>query len=404
MHTIVIGAGLVGLTTAWSLHRAGSRVTVIDPDPMNGATHAAAGMLAAVTESYYREEALGRLSLASQADYPAFVADVADVLGRSIEDIGYRRTRTLVVGADAADRGALTDLHTLRLGLGLDSKQLTTREARQLEPLLAPTISCAFLVEGDHQVDPRVFADAIVEALTKQADDAIVRGEVAAVTHANDDPVSAVAGVRLTDGRTVSADAVVVANGLGAGRLDGLGVDLAPALRPVHGDIMRLRPPRHLDGLVGGTIRGLALGRPAYLVPRRDGTVVLGATMREDDNPDVSAGGVYEVLRDAIRVVPAVAEFALLEVIARARPGTPDNAPLLGRLPAPGLVAATGTYRNGILLSPIVARAVTVLLGLGESIPTAGPLPELNPFDPTRFATVGARTGRATGIPTTEDQ
>lgn len=376
MRIIVIGAGVIGLTTAWTLHHAGADVTIVDPAPAAGATHAAAGMLAPVAETYYREQELGRLCLAAAAIYPSFIAELAARLGRDTAEIGYRPTRTLIVGADSADRSALSDLHELSVSLGLASERLTTREARRLEPLLSPTLACAFLADGDHQVDPRALAAALLEALAAGGAP-LVTCEAESVTHAGDDH-SRVTGVRLGDGGHIDADVVVVANAVAARDLRGLGVDLSRSLRPVYGDILRVRPPRHLHGLLTGTVRGLAAGRAAYLVPRGDGEVVLGATSREDGNDQVSAGGVHELLRDAIRLVPAVAEFALAESVARARPGTPDNAPLLGRLPAPGLIAATGTFRNGVLLAPAVGQAVAGLVGLGEAL-------DLTAFDPTRF-------------------
>lgn len=404
MRVIVIGAGVIGLATAWSLQRAGADVTVVDPAPASGATHAAAGMLAPVAETYYREQELGRLCLASAAAYPEFVAALARTLRREVGDVGYRATRTLIVGADAADSGALSDLHDLSVSLGLDSQRLTIREARRLEPLLLPTLSCAFVAERDHQVDPRVLAQALLEALAGAGAE-LVAARVTAVRHtqtgAGGDH-SPVTGVRLADGRELHAEAVVVANGVAAREVEGLGVDLSRSLRPVYGDILRLDTPAHLRGLLTGTVRGLVAGRPVYLVPRADGTVVLGATSREDGSDAVSVGGVHELLRDAIRLVPAVAEFSLREAVARARPGTPDNAPLLGRLPAPGLVAATGTFRNGVLLAPAIAGVVTRLVGLGD--PTAATSgdsdtgdtgdtasfaltdAELAAFDPTRFA------------------
>lgn len=376
MRTIVIGAGLVGLATAWRLRAAGAEVTVVDPAPASGATHAAAGMLAPVAETYYREEALGRLGLASATRYPAFVDEVAAALGRDRGEVGYRDTRTLVVGADAADRGSLGDLFDLTIGLGLSMERLTTRQARRLEPLLSPTLSCAFLVEGDHQVDPRVLAQALLQALGGAGVEFVER-RAAAVTAST----GAVSGVQLDDGTHLSADRVVLTAGVGARDVADTGVDLRGALHPIYGDVLRLDAPASLRGQVTGTIRALVAGKPAYLVPRADGSLVLGATSREDGNPRVSAGGVHELLRDAIRLLPALAEFALVETVARARPGTPDNAPLLGPLPVPGLVAATGTYRNGILLAPAVADAVAHLLRLDVE----SPLPDLSPFDPTRF-------------------
>jgi glycine oxidase len=187
-----------------------------------------------------------------------------------------------------------------------------------------------------------------------------------------------VCGVRLTGGGTVMATETVVANGLAAGSLDGLPEGLRLPLRPVYGDILGLRVPERLRPLLTATVRGMVRGVPVYVVPRRDGTVVIGATQREDDLSGPSAGGVYQLLRDAQALVPAVAELELLESTARARPGTPDNAPLLGRVPSgraasgrslagagrsvAGLIIATGFFRHGVLLTPAAAAICRELM------------------------------------------
>jgi glycine oxidase len=212
-----------------------------------------------------------------------------------------------------------------------------------------------------------------------------------------------VVGASLAGGGTVLATETIVANGLQAGDLGGLPDGLDLPLRPVHGDILRLAVPQHLQPLVTSTVRGLVHGVPVYIVPRQDGTVVIGATQREDALSDaVSAGGVYQLLRDAQALVPAVAELELLECTARARPGTPDNAPLLGRVPAapgsagdkaghvPGLIIATGFFRHGVLLTPAAAAICAGLLD-GHADPRWAP------FSPERFSRpAAARTNHPT--------
>lgn len=371
---VVIGAGIVGLGIAWTAAQSSRTVVVVDAEPGRGATHAAAGMLAPVSELHYQEEALLELMLASAALYPAFVESLAV----GAVDAGYLTTRTITVGADSADRRSLADLSEVQRGHGLAVQPLTIREARALEPLLSPQLSSAFNIDQDHQVDPRRLAAQLQSSIALTAarqgwtHDYSIRQNAAELLHENPaDAASRVTGVILADGSTVAAGEVIVANGLAAARLGGLPDRLTLPLRPVYGDVLRLRVPEHLRPLLTATIRGLVRGVPVYLVPRDDGTVVLGATQREDGSAAVSAGGVHQLLRDAQVLVPAVAELEFIEVTARARPGTPDNAPLLGRVgsgpghPAgdiPGLIIATGFFRHGVLLTPIAAEHCLHLL------------------------------------------
>lgn len=401
----VIGGGVIGHGIAWEAKQSGRSVVLIDDAPGSGASWAAAGMLAPVSELHYQEEALLEMMLDASVRWPAFAAGLTDAAG---QDPGYLTTPTLAVGADAADRRALMDLRAVQQANGLTVEPLTIREARRREPLLSPAIACALDTPADHQVDPRLLVACLRRALAAErtegtsvagAVDGFAVNDKAAALLWRD---SAVEGVRLAGGGTVLAGETVVANGLQAAALGDLPAGLNLPLRPVYGDILRLAVPRHLRPLVTSTVRGLVHGLPVYIVPRQDGTVVVGATQREDGlggsalasgGGAVSAGGVHQLLRDAQVLVPAVAELELLEATARARPATPDNAPLLGRVPAagpdgqwgagqgtvPGLILATGFFRHGVLLTPAAAAiCVDLMDGIQERAWT--------PFSPGRFS------------------
>ena len=284
----VIGGGVVGLGIAWEAQRTGRSVTVIDPSPATGATYAAAGMLAPVSELHYQEEDLLELTLASAALWPEFVAPLREA-GHA--DTGFRTTATLVLGADAADRRALLDLRQVQQAHGLTVEPLTLRQAREQEPLLSAQLSYVQRIVQDHQVDPRGLATAIRVQLNVVAaaagrlreEQTSIRRKAVALLHRDpEDRQSPVVGALLEDGRDVRAREVIVANGLAAGELAGLPEGLSLPLRPVYGDILRLRVPEHLRPLVTATVRGLVRGVPVYIVPRNDGTVVIGATQREN--------------------------------------------------------------------------------------------------------------------------
>jgi len=338
---------------------------VIDPRPGSGASGAAAGLLAPVTEVHYGEEALLRLNLAGAAAYPDLVTELEDATGLSF---GYRRCGTVIVARDADDSAALDDLFAYQKGLDLNVERLRRRDLRALEPALAPSLRGGILAADDHQVDNRALVAALATACAHSGVD-FVRERVTAV--------SPEGTVRVEDDTTMSAGKVVVAAGAWSQTIDGLG-DALP-VRPVKGQLLHLvdrsgRPPFEHN------VRGL----DAYLLARGDGRVVLGATVEEQGFDTFPTGaGVRTLLRDGHELVPGIDDLDLAEIAVGLRPGTPDNAPLLGLLHE-RVIAATGHYRNGILLTPVTATGIAELV-------TTDLIPELlAPFSPQRFA-VGSR-------------
>ncbi|MDT0309803.1 glycine oxidase ThiO [Streptomyces sp. DSM 44917] len=380
---LVIGGGVIGLVTAWRAALRGLRVTVADPRPGGGAARVAAGMLAAVTELHHGEEALLDLNLASAGRYPAFAAELAEAAGDPAAGpalIGYRRCGTLAVALDADDRAELRELHLLQQRCGLAAEWLTGRECRRLEPMLAPGVRGGLRVDGDHQADPRLLTDALLRAC-ERAGVAFHRSAARALTL--DITGERATGARLEDGTPLTAGQVVLAAGSRSADLAGLPPDLPIPVRPVKGQILRLRmPPANGPGgpFLSRTVRAVVRGGQVYLVPRESGELVIGATSEELGwDTTVTAGGVYQLLRDAHELIPGLTELPLTETRAGLRPGTPDNAPLLGPSGLPGLQLATGHYRNGVLLAPVTGEA------LAESL-TTGELPDwARPFRAQRF-------------------
>ena len=356
----VLGGGVIGLAVAWRARLRGLSVCVLERGPLGGgATHVAAGMLAPVAEADPGERELLGLSLDSARRWPAFAAELEKASGAAI---GYRTCGTLVVAQDRDAAEALDRERDLRERLGVPVERLLPSAARRLEPALAPAIRGAFLAPDDHAVDPRRLAAALAEAAARAGADlrpgVTVRG-------------LGPAGEVLTDHGPVTAGQLVLATGAAAGTaLPGLE---PPRIRPVKGQTIRLRGEPLLDHVVrydGG-----------YLVPREDGEIVLGATVEERGDVAVTAGGIYELLRDAAEVVPGILELEVTEVLAGLRPGTPDNAPVLGR--RGDVLVAGGHFRNGILLTPVTADLVAgELAGDGPPLPAA--------FSPARFDLVPA--------------
>lgn len=366
---IVVGAGVIGLGIAWRAAQAGLAVALVDDRAGRSASWAAAGMLAPVTEVHYGEEALLELNLASAARYADFAAELTALTGR---DPGYRRCGTLLVARDTDETAVLDELHRFQSKLGLDATRLGSRDARALEPALAPRTRGAILVEGDHQVDNR----ALVGALRAAVDSAGVTvhpGRVVAVRTEGEQ----VRGVTLSDGSGLDAARVVLAAGASSGAITGLPPGAVPPVRPVKGQLLHLRPRGGAPPLATRTIRGLDV----YVVTRADGRVVVGATVEEQgQDRTVTAGGVRQLLRDAFELLPGIDEHELAETVVGLRPGSPDNAPLLGPAGVEGLIMATGHYRNGILLTPVTAETISELLATGRTPALIGP------FSPNRFA------------------
>jgi glycine oxidase len=365
---VVVGGGVIGLAIAWRAAQAGMAVTVVDERPGRGASWAAAGMLAPVTEVHYGERPLLALNLAAATRWPSFAAEVEEASGRPV---GYTPVGTLAVARDADDNAALEDLYQFQLRCGLEVERLRSRECRQLEPGLHPGIRGGVLAAGDHQVDNRALVEALLAAC-ERAGARMVAGRVTELAAEGD----RVTGVVLGDGERLAAGAVVLAAGCWSGGLGGVAAAALPPVRPVKGQLLYLRGPAD-EPLCSRNVRGLEV----YVVPRGDGRVVVGATVEEQGfDTRVTGGAVHDLLRAVLELLPDVAELELLETVVGLRPGSPDNAPMIGPAGPEGLVVATGHYRNGILLTPVTADAVAELLASGR-VPEA-----IAPFAPGRFA------------------
>ncbi|GAA0625276.1 glycine oxidase ThiO [Kribbella sandramycini] len=369
---VVIGAGLIGLATAWQLAADGLQVTLCDPAPATQTSTVAAGMLAPVTEVEYGEDDLLALNLAGVNAWPDFAARLEDATG---VPAGLHRTGTLSVAYDVDDAAALRRLAEYQRTLGLEVEVLTGRESRKREPLLANGVSGGVWVPGDHSVDNRQALTALLRAV-EVSGVSLIRQRVAQVLTAGTTAI----GVQLDDGTAVHAGQVIAATGPWSAQLKGVPDELRAPVRPVKGEVLRLRVPEAYRPALNHTVRATARGFAVYLVPRPGGELVVGATSNElGYDTRVLAGGVFALLRDARTVLPVIDELELMEAIAGLRPATPDNAPILGPSGLDGLLWATGHYRNGVLLTPVTAAILSATV-------RSGTLPDLGkPFLRSRF-------------------
>jgi glycine oxidase len=406
---IFVGGGVIGLSCAWRAARRGARVAVLERAvPPAGATRVAAGMLAPVGELAFGEPELLELTLASAQLYPDFVAELEAASG---ETTGYTHQGALRIALDRDEAGELRRVHDLQRSLGLEAEWLPPRRCRDLEPGLTPSFNGGVHAPGEAAVDPRALTRALLVALGSERADAdagiedrsaadvagvTTEGQTEAVVRTGTEVVAGIfagerlVGVRTAAGEEMYADAVVLAAGAWSGRTEWLPEHARPPVRPVKGQIVELRSR---DG--AAPCERIVASERVYLVPRPDGRLVVGATTEEQGfDTAVTAGGVHELLREAYRLLPDVAEMELVDSMAGLRPGTPDNLPLIGPGTVEGLILATGHYRNGILLAPLTAEAIAAVLE-GQQLPEAAA-----PAHPLRLSLVAQRATKDKGTVT----
>jgi glycine oxidase len=370
LDALVIGGGVIGLASAWRAAQRGLRVRVLERDVVGaGASGVAAGMLAPVGEATWGEEELLRLALHSHGLWPRFAAEVAAASDR---ETGYLELGALHVALDRDEAEQLRHRFELMRSLHLDAEWLRSRGARALEPGLSP--SCAAGVHAPHEsaVDPRQLTMALRIAAERAGVD--VRQKAVVAEGLLD--AGAIRGVRTADGVEHRAERTVLAAGAWSGVAAWLPGELRPPVRPVKGQILTLRGPAGVP-----VCERIVASEHVYIVPREDGRLVVGATVEEMGfDTTITAGGVHELLREAYRALPDVGELELAEAVAALRPGSPDNAPLIGPGGLDGLIHASGHFRNGIMLAPVTADAVAAWLA------GADPEVEVSAFAPSRFA------------------
>jgi glycine oxidase len=385
---LVVGAGVIGLSVAWLARRAGIAVTVLERDASGqGTSRVAAGMVAPVAEVEFGPAGrrLLDLGLRSAASWPGFAELLSERSGTAVQ---LRRTGTLLLAADADEAAELDRQLQFRRSLGLDVRRLAPSAARELEPALAPVLRGALEVPDDHAVDPRQVLQALRRVCELDGVELREGSPVLALEHAS----GRVAGVELAGGERLAAENVLLAVGPWSASIEGLDASARMPVRPVKGQILRLRDPAG-PGLLERVVRYTG----GYVVPRGDGRYVLGATVEERGfELGATAGGVYELLRDAHELLPGIAELEIEELSTGLRPGTPDNLPAIGRGALEGLWWATGHHRNGILLAPLTAELLLAALeGATPGQPgQTGAAAEdavaqmLGACDPARFSTV----------------
>ncbi len=366
--TLIVGAGVVGLGIGWKLAQRGEPVTVLERGAAGReASWAAAGMLAPATEVHYQEDTNLGLGLESMRLYPDFVAELEALTGESVD---YRTEGALAVAMTADEAADLKALFEYQLALGLPVRWMSADAARELEPSLTPQVTAAVLCGMDHQIDNRRLVQALKTAFLKSGGSLREHCEV---THV-DCSGGGFRSVRTPDAE-LRARRVVIAAGSWSGMLPGLPEEIRPPVRPVKGQILSLRMPNQ------DFLRHMVRAPHSYLAPKNDGRLIVGATVEEMGfDRSLTAGGLYSLLRGAWETLPVVYELPIQEMWAGFRPGSRDNAPMMGESSVAGVFMATGHHRNGILFTPATATYMSQLL-LEGTVADA-----IKPFSPQRFS------------------
>jgi glycine oxidase len=369
----IIGAGLSGLSIGWYLARAGCQVTVIDRGKAGqGASWAAAGMLAPQVEAEPGEESLLALALASRAIWPDFAAALEAASGRGVD---YRDEGTLVVALDRDDAERLAFQHDYFLGQGLEISWLSGRELQRREPHLSRRVTAGVFSPLDHQVDNRKVVVALKAAFLAAGGKLIEDCRVTSLLTA----AGRVSGLATATGEIateIATDCVVLAAGAWSREIEGIPDHLRPPVRPVKGQMAAVQMPPEAP-----LLRHVVWIPEGYLVPRLDGRLIIGGTVEEMGFDDrLTAGGIMEVLRNAWEALPGIYDLPLVETWCGFRPTSRDDAPIFGPTELPGLVMATGHHRQGVLLAPITAEAISAFILTG-SLPEAA-----RPFTLDRFS------------------
>ncbi len=365
---LIIGGGVIGLGIGWQLAKSGASVTIYEQaEAGRAASWAAAGMLAPLAEAHTEEPELLKLGCQSLALYPQWVRELeAD----AEMPIGYRVEGTLIVGLEPDDTHQLRHLYASQQDLGLNVEWLTGRAAREIEPALSPRVTAAIHCETDHQVDNRLMVKALQRAYQRYGGALHENNAVESIQIGN----GIATGIKTQDGEKYNADVIMLSAGCESAQIQGLPDAIRPPVRPVKGQMLALQME---DGItVKNVIRTVRARYPmsVYLVPRTDGRLIVGATSEEMGfDTRLTAGGIFELLRGAWEAVPGIYELPLLETWTGLRPGSRDNAPILGETPVENLIYATGHYRNGILLTPITAYEISKLILTGETSETIAP-------------------------------
>jgi glycine oxidase len=348
----IVGGGIIGLSVGWKLLQRGLSVAIFERDKVgSGATRAATGMLAATAEVEPGEDDLLPLTLASQELWHGFAKELEAAAGLPVD---YRAEGTMVIAQSRDEVDRLRFRHDLQTRLGLKTQWLTGSAARDREPGLRPNVAGAILCEQDHQVDARLVAAALKNVFVKAGGVLAENTRVVSLERHG----GRVTGLSTETGPVVANTVVLAAGAWSPELLPGFQLPV----RPLKGQSLALRMDPRMPALTH-----IVWTEQIHMAPKGDGRLIVGATVEERGFDTANtAGGLFALLEAARQALPAMEELAIDEIWTGFRPTSLDDAPILGEVGIEGLVVATGHHRNGILLAPVTARAISNLIADGR--------------------------------------
>ncbi len=352
MKVAIVGAGVMGCTTAIELAQRGAEVVVLERAvPGAEASSAAAGILGAQVELHGRSEYVELFARARDA-WKEWAGVLREASGL---EVGYRVTGVLRIARTQSDASDLEREVGWQRARGLRAAVLDASEARLVEPELAQDVVAAAHYPDDAQVDPPALLRALMVALSRTSRATVLTGAMVERLIVEQDRC---VGVKLRD-RDLRVDATVLAAGSWSSLVPGIPSGL-PLVRPVRGQMLLLdeRPPR---------VRSIVFSEGGYVVPRGDGRVLCGSTMEHAGfRKEVTAGGMHAILACALACIPSLGAAQVAGMWSNFRPQVEGDNALVGPSVLPGLFLATGHHRNGILLAKVTADAVaSAVLGPG---------------------------------------
>ena len=341
-HIIIIGAGVCGLAIGLELAKNNIHTTIYDKGEIgDGASNHSGGMLAAGIENEPSEASLWQLTRKSQEMWHDYAKEIETISGLNID---YRKEGTMMIATNQDDLKHVQFLYEYQQKLGVKLDFLSARDIQKQEPYLK-TVG-GMVCKDDHQVNSRLFIKALSTAFIKLGGRIHTHTPVSTIHTTN----NTTTGIKLADGTIIEGDGVVVCAGVHSPLIKNIQTPLP--VRPLKGQMLALQMDKNSP-----IINHVVWSPRSYLIPKSDGTLLIGATVEESGyNTENTAGGIYSLLESAWRCLPAVEDLPIKEMWASLRPTSQDDSPILGTLSPSNTYVATGHHRNGILLAPITAK------------------------------------------------